>query len=184
MCPTEEVPRPSARGVAGGRSLWTPRRAGITIRFMRLVPRTRSSIGLLRWWLLPGPFHMMGDLAGVIVAASLAEFGKDHDHAWLEVAGNAVALVFVIPVMVAGWRLIIRSLLVDPLRAYLIRRNTGENVYFRNGVMRRKPRHRAAETSVRARPKQNPVSIIEVSEKSAKRPATDDDSRQQTTNRQ
>jgi hypothetical protein len=50
---------------------------------MRLVPRTHSPIRFLRWWLLPSPLRIMGDLVGVIAAASLAGFAKDHHHAWL-----------------------------------------------------------------------------------------------------
>jgi len=137
--------------VAGGRTVWTPPRTGAMIRFMRLVSRTRSSIRFLRWWLLPSPLRIMGDLAGAIAAASLLGFAKDRHLTWLEVSSGVVALVCIIPLEFSGFRLIIRSFVVDPLRGYLIHRNTGEDVYFRDGVMRRFPRHRAGKASIRAR---------------------------------
>src|SRR5258708_15811679 len=120
---------------------------------MRLVPLTHSSIGFLRLWLLPSALRIMGDLVGLIAASSLAGFAKNHRHAWLEVSSKVVALTFILPIVVTGFWLIIRSLVVDPLRGYLIRRNIGEDVYFRDGRMRRKPRRRAVNASVRARSK-------------------------------
>lgn len=114
---------------------------------MRLAPRTRSIVGFLRWWLSPSPLRVMGDLAVVIAASSLAGFAGDHHLAWLEVTSRAVAVVFVIPLVAAGFWMIIRALVVDPLRGYIVRRNTGEAVYFRDGVMRHKPRRRAVKTS-------------------------------------
>jgi hypothetical protein len=87
------------------------------------------------------------DLACLIAAGSLATWAKDHDHGWLVVPSDIVAIVFTIPIAAVGAWAMIRGAVVDPIRAFLIRRNTGMNVYVRDGTPHLRPRHRRRERS-------------------------------------
>lgn len=89
----------------------------------------RSVIWCLRWWLLPSPNQVLGDAAAFIVSSVVASWAQERHHVGLEVSAYAFSLVFLVPVVVAGFWLLIRRFFVDPLRGYLVRRATGEEIY-------------------------------------------------------
>ena len=103
---------------------------------VRLVSRTRPVVRRLRRWLLPTAPRLLADVAVFMVMGIVAAWATDRRYVALATVVYMVSLVFLAPVVVSGWWLVIRAAVVDPLRGYLVRRATGEAVHFHDGVMR------------------------------------------------